>query len=366
MLWVDKHRPKSLDELELHPDTTSVLSHLAEAGDMPHLLFYGPSGAGKKTRVMSLLQRLYGPTVYNIKLDHKVMQVTDSKSINFTSLSSPHHIDINPSDAGNYDRVVVMQLIREIAATAPMLTASHPASAKKGATTTAASSAPAPTFKVIVLNEVDRMTRGAQQALRRTMEKYMATCRLILICSSTSRLIPPLRSRCLGVRVPSHSLESMTTAVQTVCRNENITTMPSRSFLATLHHRSEGNLRRALLMLEASVMNKVDLGGAGADIPQPDWKLYLEEIVRDMLEEQTPKRLHDIRLKYYELLGQCIPAEVILRELVGLLFAAVDPSLRRDIVAAAAQFDHNLKLGTKGIVHLEAFTAAVMKSMKRV
>jgi replication factor C subunit 3/5 len=365
MLWVDRHRPKKLEDVELHPEVTNLLTHLADSGDMPHLLFYGPSGSGKKTRVMALLHRIYGPNVFNIKLEHKSMQVTDSKTIDFTTLSSPYHIDMNPSDAGNYDRVVVMELIREIAQTAPMVSSgtlhTGVSSAKKG--DQGGTVANLPKFKVIVLNEVEKMSRGAQQALRRTMEKYVNTCRLILITSSTSRLIAPLRSRCIGVRVAAHGLENTTQAVRRVCMEENLA-VPSTTFLSTLHHRSNGNLRRALLMLEAAKMNRCDMGGTGLDIPRPDWLLFIEEIVSDIIKEQTPKKLHDIRIKYYELMSQCVPGEVLMQSLVDGLMMAVDPSLRRDIVSAAAQYDHQMKLGTKPIVHLEAFTATVMKLLK--
>lgn len=364
MLWVDRHRPKKLEDVELHPEVSNLLAHLADSGDMPHLLFYGPSGSGKKTRVMALLHRIYGQSVFNIKLEHKSMAVTESKTIDFTTLSSPYHIDMNPSDAGNYDRVVVMELIREIAQTAPMMTASTLQglnNAKKAQADTPASGVPK--YKVIVLNEVDKMSRGAQQALRRTMEKYVNTCRLVLISSSTSRLIAPLRSRCIGVRVAAHGLDGTTTAVRRVCNEENLS-MPSPAFLSTLHHRSSGNLRRALLMLEAAKMNRCDLNGTGLDIPQPDWSLYIQEIVTDILKEQSPKKLHDIRLKYYELMGQCVPGEILMQALVDGLLMAVDPSLRRDIIAAAAVYDHQMKLGTKAIVHLEAFTATVMKLLK--
>ena len=56
--------------------------------------------------------------------------------------------------------------------------------------------------------EADRLTADAQHALRRTMEKYMATCRIILCANSTSKVIPAIRSRCLGIRVaaPNHQI----------------------------------------------------------------------------------------------------------------------------------------------------------------
>ena len=62
---------------------------------------------------------------------------------------------------------------------------------------------------MVVLTEIDRLSRDAQHALRRTMEKYMATCRLILVCNSTSKVIPAIRSRCLGVRVASPSADEV-------------------------------------------------------------------------------------------------------------------------------------------------------------
>jgi hypothetical protein len=58
MLWVDKHRPTSLESLDYGKEQAEQLRLLAATGDLPHMLFYGPAGAGKKTRIMALVRRL--------------------------------------------------------------------------------------------------------------------------------------------------------------------------------------------------------------------------------------------------------------------------------------------------------------------
>lgn len=99
-LWVDKYRPKKLEELDYHKDLTTSLRKLGHAEDFPHILFYGPNGAGKKTRVMGFLQEVYGSGVYKIKTDTWEFKTsaTSSNTVEICILSSNYHIDINPSD----------------------------------------------------------------------------------------------------------------------------------------------------------------------------------------------------------------------------------------------------------------------------
>jgi replication factor C subunit 3/5 len=75
MLWVDKYRPTALQELDYHPEVTTRLKNLARTNDLPHLLVYGPSGAGKKTRVMAMLRELYGDGALKVRLEHKSFTV---------------------------------------------------------------------------------------------------------------------------------------------------------------------------------------------------------------------------------------------------------------------------------------------------
>lgn len=98
--------------------------------------------------------------------------------VELTLVSSNYHVELNPSDAGTKDRYVVQELIKEMAKSKPidLLGGSGDKDHHKG------------TFKVLVLNEVDKLSREAQHSLRRTMEKYSQSCRLILLCNNVSKV----------------------------------------------------------------------------------------------------------------------------------------------------------------------------------
>ena len=187
------------------------------------------------------------------------------------------------------------------------------------------------------------------------------SCRLILCCESVSRLIEPLRSRCLSLRVPSKS------EISSILRNVAITesfNLPE-AWADKIAVASDGNLRRAILMLEASKAECYPFD-IKHDVPLPDWQRFIAHIAKSITEQQSPARLLEIRSKLYELLQNCIPPAVIIKTLVSELCELVpDDSLKYSFIEAAAIFEHRMQLGTKEIFHLEAFVAKVMAVYKR-
>lgn len=101
----------------------------------------------------------------------------------------------------------------------------------------------------MLLTNVDQLTKDAQHALRRTMEKYVATCRLILCSNSTSRVLPAIKSRCLGIRVPAPTKDEIISILHAVGKRECIS-VPDE-LASRIAEKSDRNLRRAILMLEA-------------------------------------------------------------------------------------------------------------------
>ncbi|XP_078489558.1 replication factor C subunit 3-like [Ciona intestinalis] len=343
-LWVDKYRPKSLNKLDYHLEQAENLKKLVENGDFPHLLFYGPPGAGKKTRIMCLLREVYGSGVEKLRIEKHNFVTPSKKKLEIAALSSNYHIEVTPSDAGMHDRVVVQELIKTVAQ-------SHQLESKAQKR-----------FKVIVLTEVDRLTRDAQHALRRTMEKYMSTCRLILYCNSTSKVIPAIQSRCLAVRVAAPSIDDVIKILTSVGKKEG---HPIPQELARrIAVASKRNLRRALLMSETCRVQHVPLA-ADQTIMEPDWELYLKETANMIVSEQSPRRLLEIRNRVYELLTKCIPPDAIMRGLYKELIHNCDGSLKPELSQLAAECEHRSHLGQKHIYHIEAFVAKFMAMYKQ-
>lgn len=140
------------------------------------------------------------------------------------TVASNYHIEVNPNDAGIYDRIVIQEMIKNIAQ-AQQLDIGGQREFKGIWFSSTPQNIASQYLKrnyllVVVLTEVDKLTKDAQHALRRTMEKYMTTCRLILCANSTSKIIPPLQSRCLGIRVPAPTQEDVINVLQVTRRKE--------------------------------------------------------------------------------------------------------------------------------------------------
>lgn len=356
-LWVDKYRPTSLPSLRYNTDIGERIGRLCATGDIPHLLLYGPSGAGKRTLAACALRELYGPSVEKRKVSHRAYKVGDPpRDVELTAVSSVHHIEVNPADAGNNDRLIVQQIIKDMAATVP-IDFSGKASATEGA---GSGKRGAPAFKTIVLHEVDQMSRLAQQGLRRTMEKYARTCRIIMIAESSTKVLEPLRSRCLGVRVPLPSPRALTDVLQSVSDREGVE-VPD-AVLGRIVAQPDMNTRRAILQLEAVVVCHGPVGMNAAVTPQlSDWEVACREIAVKLTERQTVDQLVVARKLFQILLAHAVPHDVVLRRVVTEILSIADDEIAPSVCGAAAKFDARRAKGSKPIFHLEAFAARFMQ-----
>ncbi|EMG51089.1 Activator 1 40 kDa subunit [Candida maltosa Xu316] len=299
-LWVDKYRPRTLDQLTYHDSITHSLRALAKSGDFPHLLVYGPSGSGKKTRIYCTLNEIFGSQVEKLKIDVKNFVTSSNRKLEFNVLSSANHLEITPSDMGNNDRVVIQDLLKDVASTEQVDFTSQSRSRHR--------------FKIVIINEADSLSRDAQAALRRTMEKYSSNIRLILVCNSISNIIAPIKSRTLLVRIPSPSVDDITNILSNVATKENLKFKASnelemRNFYKDIATTSNRNLRRCLLSFETiSMQNETINAKSEVGKLTLDWEVIIHQMAKNISEKRTIPTLSKCRVTLYELLSHCIPA----------------------------------------------------------
>ncbi|GJQ15297.1 hypothetical protein GpartN1_g7088.t1 [Galdieria partita] len=349
LLWVDKYRPKTLETLDIHSEWTEKLTSLCEQRNLPHLLFYGPSGAGKRTRIHAVLRQIFGSAIDKRKVEHRFLKVGEPpKEVELTTITSAHHIELCPADVGYNDRLVIQEIVKEIASSKPI----ELGSVHHG-------------YKVVVLHDIDGVSKQAQQALRRTMEKYTSCCRIIMSAESVTRVMEPIRSRCLGIRIPCPKKEEMKQVLQKIAKKEGLV-LPD-FFADKLVTHSEGNLRKAILLLEVC-------RAVAYPFPQQDededswnsskfgfeWERICYEIANTVIREQNPKQLSSVRNKLYDLFCHAIPGDVIFRKITIHLLRMVDEEVAPSICHWAAFYEHGMKQGSKEVFHLEAFLAKVM------
>ncbi|NWF94692.1 MAG: replication factor C small subunit [Candidatus Thorarchaeota archaeon] len=202
-LWTEKYRPPTLGEIIGQAAIVESLTRFVERRTVPHCLFSGPPGTSKTTAAIALARDLFG----------------QSFGQNF--------MELNASDERGID--VVRNQVKNFARSLP------------------AEGAP---FRILVLDEADHLTNDAQHALRRTMEAYSSSCRMILICNYSSRIIPPIQSRCAIFRFSRLGDDAISDRLAYISRKEKVR-ITSDGIKAILYL-SEGDMRAAINLLQAA------------------------------------------------------------------------------------------------------------------
>ena len=285
---------------------------------------------------------MFGSGVERLRLENKQFATSYGRKFEQTVVSSNYHLEVNPSDSNVFDRLVVQQLIKELA-TSCSLSEKH-------------------SFKVVVITEADRLTREAQQALRRTAEKYVSNCRLLLIADTSSPIIPAVKSRCLLLRNSSPKESDIASILTTIAKKEVIHL--SEEMTAKIAANCDRNLRRALLMLETYSVRQSSQSSLTV-CPEPQWKQQLEALAKRITESQSLKKVSEIRNSLFEFQTHLVPNDLIVRQLTLLLLnRCLDENMKNRLVSMAADCEHWMRLGSKPIFHLEAFVIKFMTLYK--
>ncbi|KAL3463090.1 hypothetical protein BJX64DRAFT_276777 [Aspergillus heterothallicus] len=215
--WVEKYRPKTLDDVAAQDHTTKVLQRTLQASNLPHMLFYGPPGTGKTSTILALAKSLFGPALYRSRI-----------------------LELNASDERG------IGIVREKVKGFARVQLSHPT----GLDASYFEKYPCPPFKIIILDEADSMTQDAQSALRRTMEQYSRITRFCLVCNYVTRIIEPLASRCSKFRFKPLDNSAAGDRLAYIAQMENLSL--EDGVVDKLIACSDGDLRRAITYMQSA------------------------------------------------------------------------------------------------------------------
>jgi replication factor C subunit 3/5 len=332
-LFIDKYGSGNGSVPIFHKDELELLNKMATDASIPHIIFYGPTGAGKKTLVKQFLEKLY-----NDKSVHKLIDTPykvysgNNKPSDVIIKQSNYHIIIEPNN-NNFDKYLIQYVVKEYAKKEPLcvFTEEKP-------------------FKIVLINNIDNLSYYAQTSLRRTMEKYSSTCRFIMVCKSLSSVIDPIRSRCFCFKINSPTNFELTKLILNVTYQEHMTLQLSE-FNKILKF-SEGNIKQVLWFLQ---MAKLDM--KQTTLYDASIKTIFDKLLSNDLEE-----ILSIRMLIYNIMITNITGIQIMKDILKKILKSkkVNETCKLNVAEYAAKYSHNLTRCRREIIHLEPFIIGVM------
>ncbi|MBX4196225.1 replication factor C small subunit [Candidatus Pacearchaeota archaeon] len=307
-IWTEKFRPSKFEDVVGQQEIIKRVKSLVQSMNIPHLMLAGPAGTGKSTLALIIVKELFGERWRE------------------------NYLELNASDERGID--VVRQKVKDFARTK------------------AIENVP---FKVIFLDEADALTREAQQALRRTMENYTNTCRFIMSCNYSSKIIDPIQSRCVVFRFKLLEKKDISIVIKKIADQEKLK-MGENAFEA-LYESSEGDCRRVINLLQATASISPDITSEmikmiSAEAKPREIKVVLDyALAGDFLNARD--KLLDVMLK--ESVAGTDIIKAIQKEIWNL---QIEPEIKVRLTEKTGEAEFRMIEGSDEFVQLQALLAS--------
>lgn len=335
MFLIDKYRPQNIKDTQFvlfYKELIELLQIISNDEAMPHIIFYGDEGTGIEELIELFLEMMFDKTVH--KAQDTIYRVVGSttKVVMEKVKQSNYHIAINPK-GNNFDRYLIHDIIKEYA---------KRRSLNAFATNRA--------FKVVLINNLDTLSYYAQTSLRRTMERYNDKCRFIMWCRSLSKIIKPLQSRCICIRVPAPTDEQLFKYILRISYNENIN-LPAKKY-GEIISKSNGNVKTALWELEFAKF------GYEMDT---DYHESLVKIIELILDPDIGNVIR-IRNIIFNLMITNYNGTTIVRDILDMICINknITDNQKQRILQECVEFEYQLVKGRREIIQINAIISSCM------
>lgn len=248
--WVEKYRPTKFEEIVLDELNKQILSNVIETGYFPNLLLYGPPGTGKTTTIMNLVD------AYQKKMNQQHKKLI---------------IHLNASDERGID--IIRNQINQFVNSKTMF--------NQG-------------MKFIILDEVDYMTKNAQQALKYLLQSYNANVRFCLICNYISRIDDGLQNEFLRLRFNQLPKKEVVLFLKKISDSENMNL--SKESLNMIQMLYNSDIRS---MVNCMQSNQNSTGSHFSIINEKVWEhMYSQFEIKDITVEKLMKLVNKISIDY--------------------------------------------------------------------
>lgn len=318
-----------------HKEILNKLKTISSDDCMPHIIFYGSPGTGKKTIINLFLEMIFDNSIYNLD-DSKYMVISSGNIENEVIVKqSDHHIIIEPNN-NNFDRYLIQDIVKEYARRYPLCIFEKSRN-----------------FKMVQINNLDNLSYYAQTSLRRTIEKYSKTCRFIMWCYSLSKVIEPLRSRCLCIHVPTQTNDELIKWTFNIASLESIKL--DFRVLTNIVETSNGNLKNILWKLDMfKYCGKIN-------------NCYQKGLINLIDEIMTTHNIEIIRDYIYKMMITNISSNIIIKDILNIILIKIN-NYPKDkifkIIESASIFEYRLSKGRRDIIHIETFLENIVNILK--
>lgn len=338
MLWTEKYAYSSLSQFQNNLQSIATLKKMVKTGNIPHTILYGETGSLKKTAARCLINDLFGKENTEINHFESTFDVNKVKRTAEFSTSKVH-IEISPADYGPQDRYVISYAVKELIQIKSLVEVP---------------------YKIVIINDADKLTKGAQQALRRIMEKNAHNNRFILCCTNLTNILKPIISRCITLKFFPLTIEDATHVLDPILLQEEKTISPEA--ISALISRTKGNLTHII-----NVIQSISASNDHIDIDQVEQIVdpHVQHIKRiiALSRKADPQEYENIRKAIFALYFDAgLSAREILllctTEIVADSFFSV--YIKGKLIQSASFYDHRLSTSNQDMVHLAAYFTEMM------